>query len=126
MDVAVKTFAVWCAGVLEVIGCALIAGLAAYALAHAVVRSARGAPGEEVFLGTRRRLVRSVLLGLEFLVAADIVHTVAVDLTFTSVGVLAIVVAVRTFLSFVLELEMTGRWPWEKGRAERREMKSGG
>ncbi|MEQ7124188.1 DUF1622 domain-containing protein [Actinopolymorpha sp. B11F2] len=62
----------------------------------------------------RRRIGRSILLGLEFLVAGDIIRTVAVQPTFTSVGVLALIVAIRTFLSFSLELEVTGRWPWRK------------
>ena len=57
---------------------------------------------------------RSILLGLELLVAADIIRTVAVTPTFESVGVLAIIVLIRTFLSFSLELEITGRWPWQK------------
>jgi uncharacterized membrane protein len=47
-------------------------------------------------------------------VAADIIRTVAVTPTFESVGVLAIIVLIRTFLSFSLELEITGRWPWQK------------
>jgi uncharacterized membrane protein len=63
----------------------------------------------------RRRLGRSILLGLEFLVAADIIRTVAVTPTFASVGVLGLIVLIRTFLSFSLELEITGRWPWQKG-----------
>jgi len=62
----------------------------------------------------RRLLGRSILLGLEFLVAADIIRTVAVTPTFRSVGVLAVIVVIRTFLSFSLELEITGRWPWQK------------
>ncbi|MFD3702770.1 DUF1622 domain-containing protein [Nocardia sp. NPDC058658] len=62
----------------------------------------------------RRGLGRAILLGLEFLVAADIIRTVAIAPTFTSVGVLALIVLVRTFLSYSLELELTGRWPWQK------------
>lgn len=59
----------------------------------------------------RQLLGRSILLGgLELLVAADIIRTVAVTPTFESVGVLAIIVLIRTFLSFSLELEITGRW----------------
>ena len=55
------------------------------------------------------------LLGIfVIIVAADIVHTVAVELTFKTVGVLAIVVLIRTFLSFTLEVELSGRWPWQK------------
>jgi uncharacterized membrane protein len=52
-------------------------------------------------------------VGLEFLVAADIIHTVAVDLSFQTVGVLSLIVLIRTFLSFTLEVELTGRWPWQ-------------
>jgi uncharacterized membrane protein len=62
----------------------------------------------------RQLLGRSILLGLELLVAADIIRTVAVAPTYESVGVLAIIVLIRTFLSFSLELEITGRWPWQK------------
>ena len=61
----------------------------------------------------RRRVGRAILLGLEFLVAADIIRTVAVEPSFTSVGVLAIIVLIRTFLSMSLEVEIDGRWPWQ-------------
>lgn len=63
----------------------------------------------------RQSLGRAILLGLEFLVAGDIIRTVAISPTFQSVGVLAIIVLVRTFLSFSLEVEVTGRWPWQSG-----------
>ncbi|MEC5181751.1 DUF1622 domain-containing protein [Arthrobacter sp. CG_A4] len=66
-----------------------------------------------VYRSYRQLLGRSILLGLELLVAADIIRTVAVAPTFESVGVLAIIVLIRTFLSFSLELEITGRWPWQ-------------
>ena len=58
------------------------------------------------------RIGRSLLLGLEVLVAADIVKTIAIELTFTSLGLLAGLVIVRTFLSWTLVLEIEGRWPW--------------
>jgi len=57
---------------------------------------------------------RSLLLGLEVLVAADIVKTIAIELTFTSLGLLAGLVVVRTFLSWTLVLEIEGRWPWQR------------
>ncbi|MGN0123357.1 MAG: DUF1622 domain-containing protein, partial [Rhodococcus sp. (in: high G+C Gram-positive bacteria)] len=57
-------------------------------------------------------------LGLEFLVAADIIKTVAVTPTFTSVGVLAVIVLIRTFLSWSLQLEIDGRWPWQRSVPE--------
>jgi len=57
---------------------------------------------------------KSLLLGLEVLVAADIVKTIAIELTFTSLGLLAGLVLVRTFLSWTLVLEIEGRWPWRR------------
>jgi uncharacterized membrane protein len=57
---------------------------------------------------------RSLLLGLEVLVAADIAKTIAIELTFASLGLLAGLVLVRTFLSWTLVLEIEGRWPWQR------------
>jgi uncharacterized membrane protein len=68
----------------------------------------------DVYRRYRQQLGRSILLGLELLVAADIIRTVAVTPTVRSVIVLAGIVLIRTFLSFSLELEITGRWPWQK------------
>jgi uncharacterized membrane protein len=61
----------------------------------------------------RQQVGKAILLGLEFLVAADIIRTVAVAPSFRGVGVLAVVVAVRTFLSFTLDVELEGHWPWQ-------------
>ena len=66
----------------------------------------------------RQSLGRSILLGLELLVAGDIIRTVAATPTFESVGVLVIIVLIRTFLSFTLELELSGRWPWQRTARE--------
>lgn len=60
------------------------------------------------------RVGRSLLLGLEVLVAADIIKTIAIELTYTSLGLLAGLVVVRTFLSWTLVLEIEGRWPWQR------------
>ncbi len=62
----------------------------------------------------RNQITRTLLLGLEVLVAADIIRTVAVSPTLLSVAVLAAIVVIRTFLSWSLILEMEGRWPWQK------------
>src|SRR5690606_36417368 len=78
----------------------------------------RRAPGSGIYEPYRRNLGRSILLGLEFLVAADLIKTVAVTPTFTSVGVLAIIVLIRTFLSWSLQLEIDGRWPWQRSVPE--------
>lgn len=80
-------------------------------------RFARGLTGDRPFDASYRQLRQSigrgVLLGLELLVAGDIIRTVAIAPTFTSIGVVAMIVGIRTFLSFSLEVELTGRWPWQ-------------
>lgn len=98
------------AGVLAIVVGVIAASVIAFA---AVVRKKNQG---NVYHNYRRMLGRSILLGLELLVAADIIRTVAVTPTFRSVGVLAVIVLIRTFLSFSLELEITGRWPWQKER----------
>ena len=62
----------------------------------------------------RQQLGRTILLGLDLLVVGDIVRTVATQPTLTSVAILAIIVVIRTFLSFSLEVELTGYWPWQR------------
>jgi len=66
----------------------------------------------------RQNLARSILIGLEFLVAGDIIRSVAGDLSFNSVIILAIIVLVRSFLGIEFEMEIEGRWPWQ--RSERK------
>lgn len=77
-----------------------------------------GESGEEPYHEYRASLGRSILLGLEFLVAADIIATVAIEPTLRSVAVLGAIVVIRTFLSFALEVEIEGRWPWQNAREE--------
>jgi uncharacterized membrane protein len=98
------------------IGVAVIAGGALIALFMTVGRNRREDAGGYDFF--RRRLGRAILLGLEFLVAADIIRTVAVTPTAESVAVLGGIVLIRTFLSFSLQLEMTGAWPWQQHSVE--------
>ena len=74
-----------------------------------------------VFESYREHLSRGILLGLELLVAADIIRTLVVEPSFRSVGVLGLIVLVRTFLSFTLEVEVTGRWPWQPRSGPTRE-----
>lgn len=65
----------------------------------------------------RQEVGRAILLGLELLVAADIIRTVAVSPTFRSAGVLAIIVAIRTFLSLSIQVELEGRLPWQTAKS---------
>lgn len=67
---------------------------------------------ETSFEAFRRQLGRSILLGLEFLVAADIIATVAIKPSLESVAILGLIVIIRTFLSFSLEIELEGKLPW--------------
>ncbi len=77
----------------------------------------RGRSGSEAFGLYRSNLGRAILLGLEFLVAADIINTVAIEPTLQSLLILGGIVLIRTFLSFSLEVEIEGRWPWERHRS---------
>jgi uncharacterized membrane protein len=97
---------------IDAIGVAVIAGGAVLAVFMTLGQGRREEGGGYDFF--RRRLGRAILLGLEFLVAADIIRTVAVTPTGESVLVLGGIVLIRTFLSFSLQLEMTGAWPWQQ------------
>jgi uncharacterized membrane protein len=105
--------AAWCAAIIEAIGIGIVTLFALYALFNAAVRILKKEEKDSIFQEIRQLLGRGILLGLEFLIASDIIYTVAVELTFQTIGVLAIVVLIRTFLSFILEVEMTGKWPWQ-------------
>ena len=96
----------------EIAGVALIIGGLVFASVRYVISSAPA--GESRYKRYRHDLGRAILLGLEVLVAADIVRTVAFTPTRDSVIVLAMIVAIRTFLSWSLALELDGRWPWQR------------
>ena len=96
----------------EIAGVLLIVGGLLIASARYVVAPKDGAAPR--YRRYRQDLGRAILLGLEVLVAADIVRTVAFTPTMDSVIVLAMIVAIRTFLSWSLALELEGRWPWQR------------
>lgn len=109
----IAPIAAWCAAIIEAIGIATITLFALYALYNAATKMLKNDESDSIFQELRQLLGRGILLGLEFLIASDIIYTVAVELTFETIGVLAIVVVIRTFLSLTLEVEMTGKWPWQ-------------
>jgi uncharacterized membrane protein len=78
----------------------------------------RGTQSIAAYQGYRQGVGRAILLGLEILIVADIIRTIAVEPTFQSLGILAIIVLIRTFLSATLELELEGRWPWQRREPE--------
>ena len=94
----------------ELAGVALIAG----GLLLATARTVLASQGVSRYQRWRQDLGRAILVGLEVLVAADIVRTVAFTPTLDNVFVLAVIVAIRTFLSWSLALELEGRWPWQR------------
>lgn len=116
MSDVIKPIAEWCAAIIEVFGIGVIMSVALYSVYYAANRLFLKEASEHVFQEVRQRLGQGILLGLEFLVAADIIHTVAVDLTIDTLGLLSVVLILRTFLSFTLEVELTGRWPWQDSR----------
>jgi uncharacterized membrane protein len=103
----------WAALAIEILAVAIIV----VAIFHAVFRySVRGIfqPGQAGrYLDLKLQLGRTLLLGLEILVAADIVRTVALEATLESVAILGLLVLIRTFLSWALVVEIDGRWPWQ-------------
>jgi uncharacterized membrane protein len=97
---------------IDLAGVLVIASAVVGASAAAASRLLRRELG--VYHRLRQDIGRGILLGLELLVAADIIRTVAISPTLESVAVLAGIVLVRTLLSFILEVEVTGRWPWQR------------
>ena len=97
---------------IDAAGVVVIVAGAAIGFVASAVRLSRGE--SDVYRRFRQQLSRAILLGLELLVAGDIVRTVAASPSLTGVAVLAAIVLIRTFLSFSLEVETTGRWPWQK------------
>ena len=104
----------WVTRAIEVTGIGIIVIGAAGSLIAFLRRLLKGQPKEKIVNEFRTDLGRSILLGLEFLVAADIVNTVAIDPSVDSLIVLAGIVLIRTFLSLSLEVEIEGRWPWQR------------
>ena len=105
---------------IELLGVTIIAAGALITLALFLLQLSRRDEFEQAIARFRSQLGRSILLGLEFLVAADIIHTVLVELTLQSVAALAGIVIIRTLLSFSLETEIEGQWPWQRARGRER------
>ncbi len=102
--------------VVEAVGASIMVfgGLAAFVVCAPRMLSASTRAGS--YDALRRDLGRCILLGLEVLIVADIVRTIIVDPTYESVVVLGVIVVVRILLSFSLEVEMDGMWPWNRWR----------
>lgn len=114
---AFTSFAEDVAQLIELVGIAI---LVLGGLGTAVAAARNALAGRPVYQDVRRSFGRVLLLSLEVLVAADIVQTVAIDLTLESVGTLALLVIVRTVLSLSLAAEIDGVAPWRRAELERR------
>lgn len=107
-----RTVVDWAASLFEAAGTIVMTLGAVVALVLSLRDRAGG-----IYKPFRNRLGRAIILGLELLVAADILRTISTEPTLTEVAVLGGIVLIRTFLSFSLEVELEGRWPWQTGKA---------
>ena len=114
---AIDTALHWIATGIEVSGVAIIV-VGAVIATITYLRSGPAVGWARAYRRYRADLGRGILLGLELLVAADIIGTVAATPTLQNLAVLGLIVLIRTFLSFSLEVEIEGRWPWQATRAE--------
>jgi uncharacterized membrane protein len=108
---------------LELIGVAIIVGGIVLATLKFVRDGTRAADWVSAYADYRSDIGRGILLGLELLVGADIISTITSPLTFESVGLLAAIVLIRTFLSFSLETEIEGCWPWQRAAKDAAQVK---
>lgn len=103
----------WTASAIELLGVVVIVCgvVVATVWSFAEMRHGKFA---DAFRSYRANLGRGILLGLEFLIAADIIGMVAIVPSFDRLGILALIIVIRTFLSFSLQIEIEGRWPWRR------------
>jgi uncharacterized membrane protein len=109
----------WVVRGFEVAGVAILVGGSLVAFVSAALGLRRG-DGRAAYERARQEVGRAILLGLQVLIIADIVLTITVDRTFDSALTLGLIVLVRTFLSFSLEIELEGTLPWRRGSTGKR------
>jgi uncharacterized membrane protein len=102
------------AGVVVILGGAVLSTLAI------IVAALKKRTIHDLYRTYRHNLARSILIGLEFLVAGDIIRSVAGNLSFDSVIILAVIVVIRSLLGVEFEMEIEGRWPWQRAKEKRR------
>lgn len=110
----VHTYIEQLAKLLEIAGVVIILGGVILATVWFIRDGQKSGVWRDSYERYRANLGRGILLGLELLVGADIIGTITAPLTFTSVGLLAAIIVIRTFLSFSLETEIEGCWPWQR------------
>lgn len=110
---AMEALVTWTIIALELAGLLAIAGGFAWSIGKVCIR--KGEDGS--YASFRRELGRSTLIALELLVAADILRSLVLEPSLPNIAVLAALVAIRTFLSFSIDVELDGCWPWERAKA---------
>lgn len=103
----------------EALGAAIMIVGGLWALVSFAIETTRPTDRADAYPRLRQRLGRAILLGLEILIVGDIVRTIVVDPTLESVAVLGAIVIIRIVLSFSLEVEIDGVWPWSRWRLDR-------
>jgi uncharacterized membrane protein len=112
--VVVRAAIEWAALGIEMLGAlVIVVGVLRVAITRGTVRFLLKVDEPAAFDSYKHQIGRSLLLGLEFLVAGDVVRTVALEPTLVNVAVLGLLVLVRTFLAWTLSVEIEGRWPWQ-------------
>jgi uncharacterized membrane protein len=106
---------------IELIGTAIMVLGVIVALIRAIPEALNPKTRSYTYPGLRRNIGRSILLGLEVLIVADIIRTILVDPTVESVLILGTIVVIRVLLSFALEVEIDGVWPWSRRQASTEE-----
>lgn len=110
----IRTIIEWAALGIEMLGAlVIIVGVLRVAITRGTVRFLLKVDEPGAYESYKHQIGRSLLLGLEFLVAGDVVRTVALEPTLNNVAVLGLLVLVRTFLAWTLAVEIDGRWPWQ-------------
>ena len=110
----IRTVIEWAALGIEMLGALIIiVGVLRVAITRGTVRFLWKVDAAEAYENYKHQIGRALLLGLEFLVAGDVVRTVALEPTLLNVAVLGLLVLVRTFLAWTLAVEIEGRWPWQ-------------
>lgn len=103
----------------EVVAVAILAVGVAFVLLRGAFHLLGSQQWPEVYEDLRVGIGRALLLGLEVLIAADIIATVVLELTITNVAALGLLVLIRTFLSWSIQLETSGHWPWQQAAGRR-------
>lgn len=113
------TFAQYSGKILDAAGVCVILGGVLFSTLAVMIRAFGQKGAHKLYQLYRQDMARSILIGLEFLVAGDIIRSVAGDLNLTSVLTLAIIVIIRTFLSIEFDMEIEGHWPWQRAKAQK-------